>query len=165
MPSAGSTVPITSTAGTWTTKMSRPVRVSTLTRMLNPSPKNAFVSPRVHHGIFSDPSVDPEDLKPVRFMGVFSPCDEGRRRGAAGVERLGFSYRRRTGRPGAVQDGCHPGAGVVQASAGCVIAANRALESATQPKMPPCAETISSPTRWNSGKYDPTQSDSTRQSY
>ena len=37
-------------------------------------------------------------------------------------------------------------------------------ESATQPKIPPCALIISSATRWNSGKYEPTQSDSTRHS-
>src|SRR3954447_9104940 len=31
-------------------------------------------------------------------------------------------------------------------------AVRNAEEDATQPKMPPCAATISSPTRWNSGK-------------
>ena len=31
-------------------------------------------------------------------------------------------------------------------------AASSAAESATQPKMPPCALTICRPTRWNSGK-------------
>jgi hypothetical protein len=31
-------------------------------------------------------------------------------------------------------------------------------ELETQPKMPPCALIISSPTRWNSGKYEATQS-------
>src|SRR6185437_10515680 len=35
---------------------------------------------------------------------------------------------------------------------------------ATQPKIPPCALIIAMPTRWNSGKYDATQSSSTRQS-
>ena len=34
----------------------------------------------------------------------------------------------------------------------------------TQPKMPPWALIISSPTRWNSGKYDATQSLSTTHS-
>ena len=38
-------------------------------------------------------------------------------------------------------------------------AASSAAESATQPKMPPWAAIMSSPTRWNSGKYEPTQSD------
>ncbi len=37
-------------------------------------------------------------------------------------------------------------------------------ESDTHPKMPPCALIISSATRWNSGKYEPTQSDSTTHS-
>src|SRR5690349_22958625 len=50
MPRAGSTVPSTISCGTLTTKINRPVRVSTLTKMLNARPKNAFVSPRVHHG-------------------------------------------------------------------------------------------------------------------
>src|SRR3954447_7879656 len=50
MPSAGSTVPRTSPAGTLTTAIISPVRVSTLTRMLNARPKKAFVSPRVHQG-------------------------------------------------------------------------------------------------------------------
>ena len=35
-----------------------------------------------------------------------------------------------------------------------------AAVSATQPKMPPCALIISRPMRWNSGKYEPTQSES-----
>src|SRR6476469_6288491 len=86
MPSAGSTVPSTWAAGSCTTKMSSEVSVRTLTRMLKPSPKKALVSPRVQSGIFSDPSDFAEDLKPVRFMGVFSPCDEGWRRNAARVE-------------------------------------------------------------------------------
>ena len=34
----------------------------------------------------------------------------------------------------------------------------RLEESVTQPKIPPWAAIISSPTRWNSGKYEPTQS-------
>ena len=38
------------------------------------------------------------------------------------------------------------------------------FESLTQPKMPPWALIISSAARWNSGKYEPTQSSSTRQS-
>ena len=38
-------------------------------------------------------------------------------------------------------------------------------ESVTQPKIPPCAAIISRPTRWNSGKYEPTQSETTRASY
>ena len=50
MPSAGSTVPSTSPAGTLTTKIISEVSVSTLTRMLKPRPKKALVSPRVHHG-------------------------------------------------------------------------------------------------------------------
>ena len=37
-------------------------------------------------------------------------------------------------------------------------------EFVTHPTMPPWALIISSATRWNSGKYDPTQSSSTRQS-
>ena len=37
-------------------------------------------------------------------------------------------------------------------------------ESDTQPKMAPCAFIISNPTRWNSGKYDATQSDRTTHS-
>ena len=44
-PSAGSTVPSTSPAGSWTTPIISPVSVRTLTRMLKPSPKNALVSP------------------------------------------------------------------------------------------------------------------------
>jgi hypothetical protein len=32
------------------------------------------------------------------------------------------------------------------------------FELDTQPKMPPCALIIFSPTSWNSGKYEPTQS-------
>src|ERR1700687_4923520 len=50
-PSAGSTVPSTSPAGTLTTPIISPVSVRTLTRMLNARPKKALVSPRVHHGI------------------------------------------------------------------------------------------------------------------
>ena len=69
IPSAGRTVPSTMVAGICTTKMSSEVRVRTLTRMLKPSPKNALVSPRVHHGILSESS-DFEDLNPVRFMGL-----------------------------------------------------------------------------------------------
>src|SRR6478752_3595656 len=90
MPRAGRTVPSTSAAGSCTTKISSEVSVRTLTRMLKPSPKNALVSPRVQSGIFSDPSDFAEDLKPVRFMGVFSPCDEGGRRWAAGFGELGL---------------------------------------------------------------------------
>jgi hypothetical protein len=37
-------------------------------------------------------------------------------------------------------------------------------ESDTQPNSAPCALTISSATRWNSGKYEPTQSESTTHS-
>ena len=37
------------------------------------------------------------------------------------------------------------------------------VESVTQPKIPPCALIIRSPTSWNSGKYDAQQSDSTMQ--
>ena len=44
-------------------------------------------------------------------------------------------------------------------------AARNAADGATQPKMPPWAAIISRPTRWNSGKYEPTQSASTRHSY
>jgi len=44
------------------------------------------------------------------------------------------------------------------------IAASALPESETQPKMAPCALIISSPTRWNSGKYDATQSDRTTHS-
>src|SRR5664279_3370655 len=69
IPSAGRTVPSTLVAGICTTKMSSEVRVGTLNRMLKPSPKNALVSPRVHHGILSESS-DVEDLNPVRFMGL-----------------------------------------------------------------------------------------------
>lgn len=36
---------------TLTTPIIKAVSVKTLTRMLKPSPKNAFVSPRVHHAI------------------------------------------------------------------------------------------------------------------
>src|SRR5271166_3307427 len=43
-------------------------------------------------------------------------------------------------------------------------AASNAAEGATQPKMPPCALIIAIPARWNSGKYEPVQSSSTRQS-
>src|SRR6478735_3665324 len=46
-------VPSTSLAGTEMTPIISPVNVSTLTRMLNPRPKNALVSPRVHHGMDS----------------------------------------------------------------------------------------------------------------
>src|SRR6478609_4800701 len=86
MPSAGSTVPSTWAAGNCTTKMSSDVSVRTFTKMLKPSPKKALVSPRVQSGIFSDPSVDPEDLKPGRLMGLLS-LDGGR--GAAGRRRSG----------------------------------------------------------------------------
>ena len=50
-----------------------------------------------------------------------------------------------------------PGAGggrrvqAALAEAAIAGAASRAAESDTQPKMPPCALIISSPTRWNSG--------------
>ena len=44
------------------------------------------------------------------------------------------------------------------------IAASARLESDTQPKIPPCALIIASADFWNSGKYDPTQSDSTTHS-
>src|SRR5262249_51297450 len=44
------------------------------------------------------------------------------------------------------------------------IAATNFCASDTQPKMPPWALIISSPTRWNSGKYDATQSLSTTHS-
>ena len=37
-------------------------------------------------------------------------------------------------------------------------------DGATQPKMPPCALIIAIPAAWNSGKYEPMQSSSTRQS-
>jgi hypothetical protein len=50
--------------------MSSEVSVSTLTRMLKPRPKKAFVSPLVQYGSFRVPSGDAEDLEPVRFMGV-----------------------------------------------------------------------------------------------
>ena len=43
-------MPSTSAAGTATTATINPVSVNTLTRMLNPRPKNALVSPRVHQG-------------------------------------------------------------------------------------------------------------------
>src|SRR5688572_13450439 len=47
-PIAGSTVPRTSPAGTFTTAIIRPVSVRTFTRMLKARPKKALVSPRVH---------------------------------------------------------------------------------------------------------------------
>ncbi len=47
-------MPSTMSAGTLTTKINRPVRVKTLTRMLKARPKKAFVSPRVHHGTLND---------------------------------------------------------------------------------------------------------------
>src|SRR6478752_1265551 len=68
MPSAGSTVPSTDSAGICTTNNSSAVSVRTLTRMLNPSPKKALVSPLVQYGSLSEPSDDAEFLKPVRFM-------------------------------------------------------------------------------------------------
>ncbi len=43
-------------------------------------------------------------------------------------------------------------------------AASARFESDTQPKIPPCALIISNATRWNSGKYEPTQSESTTHS-
>ena len=44
------------------------------------------------------------------------------------------------------------------------IAAMKFSEFDTQPNMAPCALIISSPTRWNSGKYEATQSLSTTHS-
>src|SRR5664280_3552070 len=99
MPSAGSTVPNTSVAGTCTTKIRSEVSVRTLTRMLKPRPKNALVSPRVHHGILSESS-DFEVLKPVRFMGSLL-CGAVRVwghacRGATGVDDAGMRRFRRS---------------------------------------------------------------------
>src|SRR5438477_9811953 len=54
MPSAGRTEWNTSCSGMCTTKTHSDVRVRTLTRTLTPKPKNAFVSPRTHHGRDSD---------------------------------------------------------------------------------------------------------------
>src|SRR5690349_21109502 len=68
MPSAGSTVPSTDSAGICTTNSSSAVSVRTLTRMLKPRPKKALVSPLVQYGSLSEPSDDAEFLKPVRFM-------------------------------------------------------------------------------------------------
>jgi len=130
MPSAGSTVPSTSRDGIWTTKISSEVSVRTLTRMLNPRPKKAFVSPFVHQGSFRG--------------GVSEGLSSGR--ADRGLSRLMRGSWRRAGQP---------------ARAGTERAESRADESATQPKIPPWAAIMSSPTRWNSGKYEPTQSEST----
>ena len=54
--------------------------------------------------------------------------------------------------------------GLHLATAAQEIAVMKFLEFDTQPKMPPWALIISSPTRWNSGKYDATQSLSTTHS-
>ena len=56
----------------------------------------------------------------------------------------------------------HPGQLVGDGSSSS--AESRSAEGPTQPKMPPCAAIIRSPTSWNSGKYEPTQSESTRHS-
>src|SRR6478752_4840154 len=76
MPSAGSTLPMTESVGTLTTKINRPLRVNTLTRMLNASPKNALVSPRVHHGTLKSESVR-EGRMVLRFMTVLARSGRG----------------------------------------------------------------------------------------
>src|SRR6478735_8248878 len=76
MPRAGSTLLITESVGTLTTKINRPLRVSTLTRMLNASPKNALVSPRVHHGTLKSASVR-EGRIVLRFMTVLARSGRG----------------------------------------------------------------------------------------
>lgn len=43
-------------------------------------------------------------------------------------------------------------------------ASTAADDDDTQPKIAPCASIIAIPTRWNSGKYEPTQSSSTAHS-
>ncbi len=107
------------------TPIIRPVRVRTLTRMLKPSPKNAFRSPRVHHGI------------------------DNVRGGPTGGSLTSVLMER-----------SFQAAVLVSASSAGMTAA----VSATHPKMPPWALIISRPMRWNSGKYEPTQSDTTRHS-
>ena len=37
-------------------------------------------------------------------------------------------------------------------------------DGVTQPKIPPCAAIMRRPISWNSGKYEPTQSETTTQS-
>src|ERR1700712_2973591 len=81
-PRAGSTVPITKPAGTFTTKIISEVSVSTLTRMLKARPKNALVSPRVHHGSFNESESDSDSRCELRiaerFMtDPFSHCTGG----------------------------------------------------------------------------------------
>src|SRR5690349_13122210 len=81
MPSSGSTVPRTDSAGICTTNSSSAVNVRTLTRMLKPRPKKALVSPLVQYGSLSEPSDDAEFLKPVRFMRILPASEWDREEG------------------------------------------------------------------------------------
>ena len=68
------------------------------------------------------------------------------------------------GAPGGLSPGEKTNRKNKRTSPHAVSAASARFESETQPKMPPCALIISSATRWNSAKYEPTQSDSTTHS-
>src|SRR4051794_4879431 len=83
MPSAGSTLASTRSDGILTTKIIRPVRVKTLTRMLNARPKKAFVSPRVHHGT-RKVAESPAAGGFVRSMVMTVPWRSSRRGGGLG---------------------------------------------------------------------------------
>src|SRR5664279_3673664 len=122
--------------------MSSEVSVSTLTRMLKPRPKNALVSPLVQYGSLSAPSDETEDLKPVRFMG-FHSFDEGVGAAALGGMGCGPVTRAVARKGGQTRWAC----GFQPASAGTASASSSTAESATHPKMPPWADTMSRPTR------------------
>ncbi|SKY65622.1 Uncharacterised protein [Mycobacteroides abscessus subsp. abscessus] len=109
--------------------------------MLNPSPKKALVSPRVHHGNFAvasgvDGSVGGagSTVVPMMFLRVcrcFSNVDST------------TPWKVVVNSVVLVQETTSDEASARRPS----IAGSRSALAATQPKMPPCAAIISSPTR------------------